>query len=147
MEKVVGGLSLLTLGLVKNGRGPYSIGTPQFLWDIRKNGPNGRSLTLRSLSPTEKPSVHIYMEQNGGPGHSDILYCYAEKFYPFGIELNFLVNGRPFRGQVNSSQLVVEPDWTFNILKYIRMERGSGDTYTCRVDHISLQQPLTVSLG
>ncbi|XP_048477197.1 HLA class II histocompatibility antigen, DP beta 1 chain-like [Rhincodon typus] len=104
-------------------------------------------LTNFTAITKKKPSVHIYMEQNGGPGHSDILYCYAEKFYPFGIELNFLVNGRPFRGQVNSSQLVVEPDWTFNILKYIRMEWGSGDTYTCRVDHISLQQPLTVSLG
>ncbi|XP_059499877.1 RLA class II histocompatibility antigen, DP alpha-1 chain-like isoform X2 [Stegostoma tigrinum] len=103
-------------------------------------------LTNSTAIAKKKPSVHIYMEPNRSPGHPDILYCYAEKFYPFGIELSFLVNGRPFGGQVNSSQLVVEPDWTFNILKSIQMRRGSGDTYACSVDHISLQQPLTVSL-
>ncbi|XP_043541431.1 class II histocompatibility antigen, B-L beta chain-like, partial [Chiloscyllium plagiosum] len=103
-------------------------------------------LTNSTAIAKKKPVLHVYTERNSGPGQSDILYCYAEKFYPFEIEVSFLINGRPFVGQVNSSQLVVEPDWTFNILKYIRMEPRDGDTYSCRVNHISLQQPLTESL-
>ncbi|XP_060678398.1 class II histocompatibility antigen, B-L beta chain-like [Hemiscyllium ocellatum] len=104
------------------------------------------NLTNGTPIASKKPVLHVYTKGNRSPGQADILYCYAEKFYPFEIEVSFLINGRPFVGQVNSSQLVVEPDWTFNILKYIRMERRHGDTYSCRVNHISLPQPLTESL-
>ncbi|XP_072102696.1 RLA class II histocompatibility antigen, DP alpha-1 chain-like [Mobula birostris] len=94
----------------------------------------------------KKPTVHIYTEDDYAPEKSNTLYCYAENFYPFEIELSFLINGQPFTGPVRSSQLVVEPDWTFNVYKYIGIEPKDGDTFSCRAAHVSLEEGLTVSL-
>ncbi|XP_067832275.1 RLA class II histocompatibility antigen, DP alpha-1 chain-like [Heptranchias perlo] len=102
-------------------------------------------LTNAKSIPRKKPSIHIYTEGNY-TRQSKTLYCYAEKFYPFEIDINFLINGRQFTGLVQSSQLVFEADWTFTILKYIKIEPQNGDTYSCQAAHISLDQPLTVLL-
>ncbi|XP_065268957.1 antigen-presenting glycoprotein CD1d-like [Emys orbicularis] len=50
----------------------------------------------------------------------------------------------PRGGEMVSTELLQNGDWTFQILVMLEMSPRRGDVYTCQVEHISLRDPLTV---
>lgn len=90
---------------------------------------------------TVSPSVNVYSHVPAMEASPNYLYCYATGFYPGDIEISFLLNGRPFPGPTESSDLVYGQDWTFRVFKYISILPHPGEEYACLVNHSSIAQP------
>uniref|UniRef100_A0A8C0GV89 Ig-like domain-containing protein n=1 Tax=Chelonoidis abingdonii TaxID=106734 RepID=A0A8C0GV89_CHEAB len=94
-----------------------------------------------------QPKVKVSPTKSGSPPHPHLLVCSVTGFYPSGIEIKWLKNGQEQTAGVVSTELLQNGDWTFQILVMLEMSPRRGDVYTCQVEHISLQGPLTVHWG
>uniref|UniRef100_A0A8C0GVB3 Ig-like domain-containing protein n=1 Tax=Chelonoidis abingdonii TaxID=106734 RepID=A0A8C0GVB3_CHEAB len=90
-----------------------------------------------------QPKVKVSPTKSGSPPHPHLLVCSVTGFYPSGIEIKWLKNGQEQTAGVVSTELLQNGDWTFQILVMLEMSPRRGDVYTCQVEHISLQGPLT----
>uniref|UniRef100_A0A8C0IQM1 Ig-like domain-containing protein n=1 Tax=Chelonoidis abingdonii TaxID=106734 RepID=A0A8C0IQM1_CHEAB len=109
----------------------------------------GRSSLSASTGEVERrvyvqPKVKVSPTKSGSPPHPHLLVCSVTGFYPSGIEIKWLKNGQEQTAGVVSTELLQNGDWTFQILVMLEMSPRRGDVYTCQVEHISLQGPLTV---
>ncbi|CAM4564943.1 unnamed protein product [Lepidochelys kempii] len=91
-----------------------------------------------------QPKVKVSPTTSGSGSHSHLLVCSVTGFYPGGIEIKWLKNGQEQTAGVVSTELLQNGDWTFQILVMLEMSPRRGDVYTCQVEHISLQDPLSV---
>uniref|UniRef100_A0A452H3A5 Ig-like domain-containing protein n=1 Tax=Gopherus agassizii TaxID=38772 RepID=A0A452H3A5_9SAUR len=91
-----------------------------------------------------QPKVKVSPMKSGSEPHPHLLVCSVTGFYPGGIEIKWLKNGQEQTAGVVSTELLQNGDWTFQILVMLEMSPRHGDVYTCQVEHISLQGPLTV---
>uniref|UniRef100_A0A8B9QJT6 Ig-like domain-containing protein n=1 Tax=Apteryx owenii TaxID=8824 RepID=A0A8B9QJT6_APTOW len=90
-----------------------------------------------SRSPAVQPKVMV----------SPMLLCYVMGFYPPEIEVKWFKNGREETERVVATDVIQNGDWTYQVLVMLESMPQSGDTYTCQVEHASLQQPLTQHWG
>ncbi|KAG6920612.1 major histocompatibility complex, class II, DP beta 1 [Chelydra serpentina] len=72
------------------------------------------------------------------------MVCSVMSFYLSGIEIKWFENGQEQTAGVVSTELLHNGDWTFQILLMLEMSPRRGDVYTCQVEPIRLQGPLTV---
>uniref|UniRef100_A0A674INT9 Ig-like domain-containing protein n=1 Tax=Terrapene triunguis TaxID=2587831 RepID=A0A674INT9_9SAUR len=70
-----------------------------------------------------------------------LLVCRVTGFYPRPVRVAWL---QEQTAGVVSTELLHNGDWTFQILVMLAMTPRRRDVYTCQVEHISLQGPLTV---
>ncbi|XP_010210456.1 PREDICTED: class II histocompatibility antigen, B-L beta chain-like [Tinamus guttatus] len=49
--------------------------------------------------------------------------------------------------RVVATDVMQNGDWTYQVLVILETTPQSGDTYTCHVEHVSLQHPLTQDWG
>uniref|UniRef100_A0A8C8SPH5 Ig-like domain-containing protein n=1 Tax=Pelusios castaneus TaxID=367368 RepID=A0A8C8SPH5_9SAUR len=109
-----------------------------------------RGLCLWSLSsfslpsPTVQPRVKVSPTTSGFQTHPHLLVCSVMDFYPGPIEIKWFRNGQEQTAGVVSTELLQNGDWTFQIQVMLEMSPQHGDIYTCRVEHVSLGEPLTV---
>ncbi|XP_037769694.1 HLA class II histocompatibility antigen, DR beta 5 chain isoform X9 [Chelonia mydas] len=92
-----------------------------------------------------QPKVKVSPTTSESGPHSHLLVCSVTGFYPSGIEIKWLKNGQEQTAGVVSTELLHNGDWTFQILVMLEMSPRRGDIYTCQVEHISLQGPLSVN--
>uniref|UniRef100_A0A8C8A9B4 Ig-like domain-containing protein n=1 Tax=Otus sunia TaxID=257818 RepID=A0A8C8A9B4_9STRI len=100
-----------------------------------------RASTSRSLSV--QPKVRVTPMQSSSLPQTKRLACYVTGFYPAEIEVKWFQNGREETESVASTDVIQNGDWTYQVLVMLETTPQRGDTYTCQVEHVSLQQPVS----
>uniref|UniRef100_A0A8C3SFH0 Ig-like domain-containing protein n=1 Tax=Chelydra serpentina TaxID=8475 RepID=A0A8C3SFH0_CHESE len=91
-----------------------------------------------------KPRVKISTLKAESSHRPSLLVCSATGFYPSEIATKWFKNGQEETAGVVSRELLHNGDWTFQIQVMLETKPRLGDVYTCQVEHISLQTPITM---
>ncbi|XP_032065721.1 H-2 class II histocompatibility antigen, E-S beta chain-like [Thamnophis elegans] len=91
-----------------------------------------------------KPTITISPTKMEPDSPNTILLCTATGFYPVEIEIQWLKNGRPEKEGVAYGEELQNGDWTYQLMVMLETQPQRGDVYTCKVDHASLEAPVTV---
>ncbi|XP_064408120.1 DLA class II histocompatibility antigen, DR-1 beta chain-like [Latimeria chalumnae] len=94
----------------------------------------------RKVKPTAKVTPTKVMGT-----HPGMVVCHVTGFFPSKIKVKWLRNGEEVTSDVTSTELLQNGDWTFQVHVFLELTPKSGDTYTCRVEHNSLDGPLEIS--
>ncbi|OCT67837.1 H-2 class II histocompatibility antigen, E-S beta chain isoform X2 [Xenopus laevis] len=105
----------------------------------RYNYPFDKPFTIDRKS---QPNVKIVNTKTLDLEHENLITCFVGGFFPPLIKVTWLKNGIEEGEQVTSSELLQNGDWTFEIHVMLETTIKHGDTFTCRVEHSSLQQPV-----
>ncbi|XP_059693711.1 class II histocompatibility antigen, B-L beta chain-like [Haemorhous mexicanus] len=89
------------------------------------------------------PSVSISLvppsSSQPGPGR---LLCSVMDFYPAPIQVRWFQGQQELSEHVVATDVVPNGDWTYQLLVLLESPARRGLTYTCQVEHVSLEQPL-----
>lgn len=94
-----------------------------------------------------KPKITIRPKVSSHMGQSALLTCHVTGFYPSKIEVTWLKNGAPVPSGAINTVLLSDGDWTYQVEELLQYHPVSGDTYTCRVEHISLAESMDKDWG
>ncbi|NXJ87222.1 HB2L protein, partial [Trogon melanurus] len=106
----------------------------------RHNYGVGTPFTVERRVP---PEVEIAPVQSSSLPQNDRLLCAVLDFYPPEVEVKWFKNGREETERVVSTDVIQNGDWTYQVLVMLETSPQRGDTYTCQVEHASLQHPVT----
>nr|XP_033780743.1 H-2 class II histocompatibility antigen, E-S beta chain-like [Geotrypetes seraphini] len=87
------------------------------------------------------PKVKITPTKSFGLEHQSLLVCIVSGFFPSEIQVKWMRNGVE-ESSVVYAELLQNGDWTYRVDAILETVPEHGDTYTCEVEHSSLQQPL-----
>ncbi|XP_057555863.1 boLa class II histocompatibility antigen, DQB*0101 beta chain-like [Hippopotamus amphibius kiboko] len=91
-----------------------------------------------------EPTVTVSPSRTEALNHHNLLVCSVADFYPSQIKVRWFRNDQEETAGVVSTPLIRNGDWTYQILVMLETTPQRGDVYTCRVEHPSLQSPITV---
>ncbi|XP_036261438.1 class II histocompatibility antigen, B-L beta chain-like [Molothrus ater] len=90
------------------------------------------------------PSVSILLvppsSSQLGPGR---LLCSVMDFYPAAIQVRWFQGQQELSEHVVATNVVPNGDWTYQLLVLLETPPQRGLTYSCQVEHVSLEQPLS----
>ncbi|NWH99470.1 HB2L protein, partial [Tichodroma muraria] len=90
-----------------------------------------------------RPSVSISLVPwSSQPGASHLL-CSVMDFYPAEIQVRWFQGQQELLGHVVATAVVPNGDWTHQLLVLLETPPQCGVRYTCLVEHISLEHPLS----
>ncbi|OCT69263.1 hypothetical protein XELAEV_18040574mg, partial [Xenopus laevis] len=75
------------------------------------------------------------------------LHCWVYGFYPRDVEVKWIKNGRDEIYSEESVEILPNPDGTYQIRVSVEVTPKEGATYSCHVDHSSLEETLVVPFG
>ncbi|NXS22670.1 HB2L protein, partial [Mystacornis crossleyi] len=89
------------------------------------------------------PSVSISLVPSSSqPGPSRLL-CSVMDFYPAEIQVRWFEGQQELPEHMVATDIVPNGDWTYQLLVLLEIPPQRGLTYTCQVEHVSLEQPLS----
>ncbi|XP_017894417.1 PREDICTED: boLa class II histocompatibility antigen, DQB*0101 beta chain isoform X4 [Capra hircus] len=105
---------------------------------------NYQNELITSLQRRVEPTVTVSPSKTEALNHHNLLVCSVTDFYPGQIKVRWFRNDQEETAGVVATPLIRNGDWTFQILVMLEMTPQRGDVYTCRVEHPSLQSPISV---
>ncbi|EDL80017.1 beta-2 microglobulin [Rattus norvegicus] len=96
------------------------------------------------LAIQKTPQIQVYSRHPPENGKPNFLNCYVSQFHPPQIEIELLKNGKKIPN-IEMSDLSFSKDWSFYILAHTEFTPTETDVYACRVKHVTLKEPKTVT--
>ncbi|XP_032533152.1 class II histocompatibility antigen, B-L beta chain-like [Chiroxiphia lanceolata] len=104
---------------------------------------NYKIVTPFSVERRVPPSVSISLVPSSsqpGPGR---LLCSVMDFYPAPVQVRWLQDGQELPEHVVATDVVPNGDWSYQVLVLLEIPPRRGVTYSCQVEHVSLEHPLS----
>ncbi|XP_027563327.1 class II histocompatibility antigen, B-L beta chain-like, partial [Neopelma chrysocephalum] len=104
---------------------------------------NYKVFTPFSVERRVPPSVSISLVPSSsqpGPGR---LLCSVMDFYPAPVQVRWFQDGQELPEHVVATDVVPNGDWTSQVLVRLEIPPRRGVTYSCQVEHVSLEHPLS----
>ncbi|XP_066215947.1 boLa class II histocompatibility antigen, DQB*0101 beta chain-like isoform X3 [Saccopteryx leptura] len=105
---------------------------------------NYREMAPFTTARRVEPTVTIAPARTEALHHHNLLVCSVTDFYPRQVTVRWFRNDQEETAGVVSTPLIQNGDWTYQVLVMLEMTPQRGDVYTCRVEHPSVQSPITV---
>ncbi|XP_068106318.1 class I histocompatibility antigen, F10 alpha chain-like isoform X7 [Hyperolius riggenbachi] len=90
-----------------------------------------------------RPEVKVWGRQQ--PDGVTRLQCLAYGFHPRAVDVKWVRNGEDHIPSDEASPILPHPDGTYQTRVSVEVPTREGDTYSCHVDHSSLEEPITVT--
>uniref|UniRef100_A0A3B3Y929 Ig-like domain-containing protein n=1 Tax=Poecilia mexicana TaxID=48701 RepID=A0A3B3Y929_9TELE len=94
----------------------------------------------RSVAPSVTLSTVV--PPTGGP--SSMLTCSVYGFFPKQIRVTWMRNGQKVTSDVTSTTELPDGAWLYQIHSSLEFKPRSGEKISCMVEHLSLEEPLTI---
>ncbi|XP_004066807.2 H-2 class II histocompatibility antigen, E-S beta chain [Oryzias latipes] len=94
------------------------------------------------LTKSVQPRVRVQSLEPSGGNHPAMLICSVYDFYPKKIKVSWLQDQEEVSSDVTSTAEMEDGDWFYQIHSYLEYTPRSGGKISCRVEHISLKDPL-----
>ncbi|XP_075437018.1 class I histocompatibility antigen, F10 alpha chain-like isoform X2 [Ascaphus truei] len=88
-----------------------------------------------------RPEVAVTSRQTDS---ATMLHCKVYGFYPRDVDVKWVRNGKDDVISHEAKQILPHPDGSYQIRVTVEVPAREGDSYSCHVDHSSLEEPLLV---
>uniref|UniRef100_A0A8C5QJX8 Ig-like domain-containing protein n=1 Tax=Leptobrachium leishanense TaxID=445787 RepID=A0A8C5QJX8_9ANUR len=91
---------------------------------------------------TVRPEVKVSSRPSGSAMK---LHCQVYGFYPRDVDVNWMKNGMDYIPSDEAKQILPNSDGTYQLRASVEVTPEDGASYSCHVDHSSLDEPLSVT--
>ncbi|KAJ8272456.1 hypothetical protein GJAV_G00089270 [Gymnothorax javanicus] len=87
-----------------------------------------------------EPTIRIKSVTHGSRKHTSMLVCSAYDFFPKGIKLTWLRDGKEVKSDVTTTEELANGNWFYQIHSHLEYTPKSGEAISCKVEHASLRE-------